>query len=363
MSPGIGSGPRARPDAGPPRDRSKGPPSAPLRGAPRRYGPQRWCPGRSPYEIAVARSSPSTPLDSTPPGQSRAPSPADRLTSERLGPSGVSRLSGIIRWPGLTREASPLQALPRWIPSDGRKTAADADDAARSAPRGLLEIPVSGPRPADADSCSTRPAGPCSSPTRTPDASSPATRLISAHAGYEKVVTGSRRTCPSDLRTSQRVSRAARGGRQVELSVAPRCEGARFASTCAVVAPIPTDVCRYPRPGQSIGRGSSQNSVSTATIRSAASGTRGARACSPICFQTARIADERRTVALEPLGGETSTEAGPRRRRRARRAAFSICSSTSGAGGAERTARGNSQAAALVHGAAPARATARAAAA
>src|SRR5207245_9648940 len=53
MSPGIGSGPRRGRTPGPPRDRSKARLLRLYEALRRRYGPQRWWPGRSPYEIAV----------------------------------------------------------------------------------------------------------------------------------------------------------------------------------------------------------------------------------------------------------------------------------------------------------------------
>src|SRR5690242_5198473 len=53
MSPGIGSGPRRVRTPGPPRDRSKARLLRLYEALRRRYGPQRWWPGRSPYEIAV----------------------------------------------------------------------------------------------------------------------------------------------------------------------------------------------------------------------------------------------------------------------------------------------------------------------
>src|SRR5213594_2218470 len=53
MSPGIGSGPRRGRTPGPPRDRSKARLLRLYEALRLRYGPQRWWPGRSPYEIAV----------------------------------------------------------------------------------------------------------------------------------------------------------------------------------------------------------------------------------------------------------------------------------------------------------------------
>src|SRR5688572_21798113 len=57
MSPGIGSGPRALPRRrgmpGPPRDRARGRLLRLYGTLLRRFGHQRWWPGRTPYEVAV----------------------------------------------------------------------------------------------------------------------------------------------------------------------------------------------------------------------------------------------------------------------------------------------------------------------
>ena len=53
MSAGIGSAPRRRRAPGPPRDRTKARLLRLYAAHHRRFGPQRWWPGRSPYEIAV----------------------------------------------------------------------------------------------------------------------------------------------------------------------------------------------------------------------------------------------------------------------------------------------------------------------
>src|SRR5438105_13110141 len=53
MSPGIGSGPRRGRTPGLPRDRFKARLLRLYGALRRRYGPQRWWPGRSPYAIAV----------------------------------------------------------------------------------------------------------------------------------------------------------------------------------------------------------------------------------------------------------------------------------------------------------------------
>ena len=117
-----------------------------------RFGPQRWWPGRSPYEIAVgAVLTQHTAWINA--ARAIAALRARRLlTPARVAALGASSLSGVIRSAGTQRvKARRLQALTRWILErlDGRL------GRMRTMPLGplrndLLEIPGLGPETADA---------------------------------------------------------------------------------------------------------------------------------------------------------------------------------------------------------------------
>jgi endonuclease-3 related protein len=188
MSPGIGSAPRRGGVPGPPRDRSKARLLrlyAALRG---RFGPQRWWPGRSPYEIAVGAvlTQHTAWLNAA---RAIAALRARRLLMPaRLAGLDVSSLSRVIRSAGIHRvKARRLQALTRWILErlDGRLR------RMRTLPlgplrAGLREIPGLGPETADAILLYA-----AGRPVFVADAYARRVlirhRLISARAGYDEV--------------------------------------------------------------------------------------------------------------------------------------------------------------------------------
>src|SRR2546428_5865077 len=123
MSPGIGSGPRRGRTPGPPRDRSKARLLRLYEALRRRHGPQRWWPGRSPYEIAVGAvlTQHTTWINAA--RAIAALRARRRLTSERLAALGVTPPPGLLPSAGTHRgKTRPLQALPPRIPErpDGR---------------------------------------------------------------------------------------------------------------------------------------------------------------------------------------------------------------------------------------------------
>jgi len=152
MSPGIGSGPRRGRTPGPPRDRSKARLLRLYEVLRRRYGPQRWWPGRSPYEIAVGAVLAQHTAWVNAARAIMALRARRMLTPTRVGGLGIGSLGRVIRPAGTPRvKARRLRALTRWILErvDGRL------DRMRTAPLGplradLLEIPGLGPETADA---------------------------------------------------------------------------------------------------------------------------------------------------------------------------------------------------------------------
>src|SRR5437879_7243591 len=107
MSPGIGSGPRRGRTPGPPRDRSKARLLRLYEALRRRYGPQRWWPGRSPYEIAVGAvlTQHTTWINAA--RAIAALRPRRRLTAKRLAALGVRPLTGITRQAGTPQPQAP----------------------------------------------------------------------------------------------------------------------------------------------------------------------------------------------------------------------------------------------------------------
>ena len=226
MSPGIGSGPRRGRTPGPPRDRFKARLLRLYGALRRRYGPQRWWPGRSPYEIAVGAvlTQHTTWINAA--RAIAALRARRRLTSERLAALGVSRLSGIIRSAGTHRvKARRLQALTRWILDrlDGRLR------RMRTMPlgplrAGLLEIPGLGPETADAILLYA-----AGRPVFVADAYARRIltrhRLISAHAGYEEVRHWLEAHLPSDPELFNEFHALLVAVGKSNCRSLPRCEG------------------------------------------------------------------------------------------------------------------------------------------
>ena len=120
MSPSIGSAPRALRRRGgipgPPRDRSKARLLRLYRALLRRFGRQRWWPGRTPYEVVVgAVLTQHTAWVNA--ARAIAALRARRLlTPTRVAALEVSSLSRVIRPAGTHRvKARRLQALTHWL--------------------------------------------------------------------------------------------------------------------------------------------------------------------------------------------------------------------------------------------------------
>jgi endonuclease-3 related protein len=117
MNAGIGSGPRQRARAaGPPRDRDKARLLRLYTALHRRFGPQRWWPGRSPYEVAVG----AVLAQHTAWGNVARAVTALRarrlLTPARLAALDGATLGRVVRAAGTPRvKARRLRALTRWI--------------------------------------------------------------------------------------------------------------------------------------------------------------------------------------------------------------------------------------------------------
>ncbi len=205
MSPGIGSGPRQRGRApGPPRDRVKARLLRLYSALQRRFGPQQWWPGRSPFEIAVGAVLTQHTAWINAAHAIGALRARGLLAPTRLAALDVGSLSRVIRPAGTPRVKSRrLLALTRWDFGPG------ARDGRRDSPLCSGSAGVRRRR--------LRPAG-----------SGPASADRSARRirGSPPLARGAPAVRPGSL---QRVSRAARGGRQVELSFAAAVRGLRAA--------------------------------------------------------------------------------------------------------------------------------------
>ena len=156
MSPSTGSGPRARPPrghmSGPPRDRAKRRLLRLYAALLRRFGPQRWWPGRTPYEIAVGAV---LTQHTAWPNAARAVEVLRTkrlLTPARVASLDSSELAGLIRPAGTPRvKARRILALTGWLV----ESMGGSFSRLRRAPlvplrRRLLDIPGLGPETADA---------------------------------------------------------------------------------------------------------------------------------------------------------------------------------------------------------------------
>src|SRR2546430_7214900 len=117
MSPSIGLAPRRRRRApGPPRDRVKARLLRLYAALERRFGPQRWWPGRTPYEVAVgAVLTQHTAWTNA--ARAVAALRAQRLLRpRRLAARGEAEVARAIRAAGTPRvKARRLRALTRWL--------------------------------------------------------------------------------------------------------------------------------------------------------------------------------------------------------------------------------------------------------
>jgi endonuclease-3 related protein len=152
-SPGIRSAPRQRGRTpGPPRDRSKARLLRLYSALHRKFGPQRWWPGRSPYEIAVGAVLTQHTAWVNAAGAIAALRARDLLAPRRLAAVDLGRLARLIRSAGTPSvKARRLRALTRWIVervngSLGRIRAMPLEPLRAE----LLEIPGVGPETADA---------------------------------------------------------------------------------------------------------------------------------------------------------------------------------------------------------------------
>jgi endonuclease III related protein len=153
MSPGIGSGSPPRGGIpGPPRDRVKARLLRLYAALHRRFGPQRWWPGRSPYEIALGAVLTQHTAWVNGARAIAALRALGLLAPTRLAALAPESLARVIRPAGSQRvKARRLRALTRWILErlHGRL------GRLRTMPLGalraeLLEIPGLGPETADA---------------------------------------------------------------------------------------------------------------------------------------------------------------------------------------------------------------------
>src|SRR5437870_2229730 len=120
MSPSIDSAPRALRRRGgipgPPGDRSKARLLRLYRALLRRFGRQRWWPGRTPYEVAVGAVLTQHTAWVNAARAIAALRALGLLTPARVASLEVSRLSRVIRPAGTPRvKARRLQALTRWL--------------------------------------------------------------------------------------------------------------------------------------------------------------------------------------------------------------------------------------------------------
>src|SRR2546425_1394710 len=156
MSPSIDSAPRAQPrrrgSPGPPRDRAKGRLLRLYGALLRRFGLQRWWPGRTPYEVAVGAVLAQHTAWINAARAIAALRSRRLLTPARVADLSVSDLARVIRPAGThCVKARRLQALTRWLV----ERLSGSFDRMRTAPlgplrRSLLDIPGLGPETADA---------------------------------------------------------------------------------------------------------------------------------------------------------------------------------------------------------------------
>jgi len=203
MSPSIGSAPQTLRRGGwipgPPRDRFKARLLRLYRALLRRFGRQRWWPGRTPYEVAVgAVLTQHTAWVNA--ARAIAALRARRvLTPPQVAALDVSSLSRLIRPAGTHRvKARRLQALTRWLLERlggrlGRMRAMPLGPLRAS----LLEIPGLGPETADAILlyAAGRPVFVADAYARRVLARH---RLIDPRAGYEEVRAWLEAHLPSD---------------------------------------------------------------------------------------------------------------------------------------------------------------------
>ena len=228
MSPGIGSAPRPRGRRipGPPRDRSKARLLRLYRALHRRFGPQRWWPSRTPYEIAVgAVLTQHTAWANA--ARAIAALRARRLLSPaRVAALEVASLARVIRSAGTHRvKARRLQALTRWILErlDGRLR------RMRTMPlgplrAGLLEVAGLGPETADAILlyAAGRPVFVADAYARRVLARH---RLIGPRAGYEEVRDWLESHLPSDPELFNEFHALLVAVGKSNCRSLPRCEG------------------------------------------------------------------------------------------------------------------------------------------
>ena len=227
MSAGIGSAtPRQRGIPGPPRDRAKARLVRLYEALYRRFGPQSWWPGRSPYEIAVgAVLAQHTAWVNA--ARAIAALAARRvLTPARLAALEPGSLARAIRSAGTPRvKARRLRALTRWILErvHGRL------GRLRSMPLGalradLLEIPGLGPETADAILlyAAGRPVFVADAYARRVLARH---RLIAPRAGYEEVRHWLEAHLPSDPDLFNEFHALLVAVGKSNCRARPRCEG------------------------------------------------------------------------------------------------------------------------------------------
>ncbi len=137
---------------GPPRDRVKARLLRLYRALARRYGPQAWWPGRTPYEIAAGAILTQHTAWTSAAHAVAALRRRRRLSARRLAGLSDTELARVIRAAGMPRvKARRLLALTRWLLDRGPGAFA----AMRGLPlpplrRELLGIPGLGPETADA---------------------------------------------------------------------------------------------------------------------------------------------------------------------------------------------------------------------
>jgi endonuclease III related protein len=200
MSPGIESAPRRRGRApGPPRDRVKARLLRLYSALQRRFGPQHWWPGRSPFEIAVGAVLTQHTAWVNAAHAIGALRARRLLTLTRVAALDVESLGRVIRPAGTPRvKARRLLALTRWILRrvDGRL------QRMRTMPLGPLRaelLGISGLGPETADAILLYAAG---RPVFVADAYARRVlarhRLIDPRAGYEEVRRWLEAHLPSD---------------------------------------------------------------------------------------------------------------------------------------------------------------------
>ena len=226
MSAGIRSAPRRRGVPGPPRDRSKARLLRLYTALSRRFGPQRWWPGRSPYEIAVgAVLTQHTAWGNA--ARAIAELRARRLlTPPRLFRVDPGALARVIRAAGTPRvKARRLRALTRWLVDhvDGRmrRLRSLPLDSLRAS---LLEVPGIGAETADAILlyAAGRPVFVADAYARRVLARH---RLIDAHAGYEEARRWLEAHLPSDPELFNEFHALLVAVGKSNCRALPRCEG------------------------------------------------------------------------------------------------------------------------------------------